>query len=347
MKILHFLNDYETSGGEAVFVNWMVSAIKDMEQSVLSYKSFRFNPISSFVKMCKNINHCDIVHFHNVTNLISWIIIFCSIKKKKIVTMHCPEMKKKFPKHELNELRRIIQANLISLLCDRIIFLNNWSKERYLKRTLFKKLFLKKSMIIYNSINAGFFEKPIHKIRKNKKNKKFEILFVGDLSIRKGIPNLVEVIERLNKKPDVAFTIVGGGKLVDEVKKASKKYKNLQYLGVLRGQKLMIEYDSADALILPSFGEQCPLVILEAMARRCIILASDIAVMKEIITDGKNGFLFSPYDNMDMMRKIMDAKLVTEQKSSAITNYNLNLLKMRFNPTVQIQKYINEYKSLL
>jgi colanic acid/amylovoran biosynthesis glycosyltransferase len=55
-------------------------------------------------------------------------------------------------------------------------------------------------------------------------------------------------------------------------------------------------YELADLVVLTSHSEGIPLVLMEAMARTCIVLAPAITGIPELVIDGKTGFLYQPDD---------------------------------------------------
>lgn len=67
-------------------------------------------------------------------------------------------------------------------------------------------------------------------------------------------------------------------------------------MGYLHGQDLGSAYASADAFIFPSSTETLGLVLLEAMAAGCPVVAARRGGIPDIVTDGVNGYLFEPDD---------------------------------------------------
>lgn len=62
--------------------------------------------------------------------------------------------------------------------------------------------------------------------------------------------------------------------------------------------------DSCRVFILPSKREAMPQSLIEAMARRKIVISSDTEGGKEIVKDGKNGFLFNIGDASELANKL-------------------------------------------
>jgi len=134
--------------------------------------------------------------------------------------------------------------------------------------------------------------------------------YIGRLSKEKGILNLVEAIPfALKKRADIPFIICGEGSLVDEVKNI------VEVAGIKAQVKLMGWIDHKDVpqylnelklLILPSFTEGLPNVILEAMACGTPVLATCVGAIPDIIKDGETGFLLKFNDPKHIADKIVE-----------------------------------------
>jgi glycosyltransferase involved in cell wall biosynthesis len=69
---------------------------------------------------------------------------------------------------------------------------------------------------------------------------------------------------------------------------------NTNFVGYLMGTELGAAFASADAFIFPSRTETLGLVLLEAMAAGCPVVAARSGGIPDIVTDGVNGYLFDP-----------------------------------------------------
>jgi len=92
-----------------------------------------------------------------------------------------------------------------------------------------------------------------YKKYEQKKNKIFTILYIGGMSKLRFFPEIVDIIGNI---PDVKFKIAGlQGWLYDEVKKRSKKYKNIEFLGTIPTNdilKLTRQTDTVYLMVDPS-----------------------------------------------------------------------------------------------
>jgi len=101
----------------------------------------------------------------------------------------------------------------------------------------------------------------------------FTVAYAGRLSLEKGVLRLLKITRKLN---DVHF-IVAGSKEVDV-----SFPSNVDYLGWLQFSEMPSFYNKADLVILPSFTEGFPCVILEAYACGKPVLATPEAFPEEL-----------------------------------------------------------------
>ncbi len=126
------------------------------------------------------------------------------------------------------------------------------------------------------------------------------ILFVGRLDAVKGGPFLLEAFANIKTKhPDATLTIIGDG----AARKSLEAQANT--LGItdkttFAGYKTQAEVaemlEDADMLVLPSFAEGVPVVLMEAMASQIPVIGSRVAGISELVEDGVSGFLTPPGD---------------------------------------------------
>lgn len=126
------------------------------------------------------------------------------------------------------------------------------------------------------------------------------VLMVGVLQPRKNLPLAVQAFAQVVLPGNLPHRLVIVGKPgwgMEELQKAIARWK-VQERTVLTGyvpdEHLPLFYSAADALMYPSLYEGFGLPPLEAMQCGCPVLASDIAVMREVV--GEAGMLLSPYD---------------------------------------------------
>ena len=138
----------------------------------------------------------------------------------------------------------------------------------------------------------------------------FLILTVGGIEPRKGSVTLLEAMAHLAAGPDGSrpvLAVVGGHTFFDYRAYRDNALARLPELGLAEGRDVLLLgtvseadlgawYRAADAFAFPSVKEGFGLVVLEALAAGLPVVASDIPVFAEYLTDGESALLVPPND---------------------------------------------------
>ncbi|MEM6751765.1 MAG: glycosyltransferase family 1 protein [Cyanobacteria bacterium P01_C01_bin.38] len=116
------------------------------------------------------------------------------------------------------------------------------------------------------------------------------LLYVGRLSAEKEIERIKPILEGI---PEARLALVGDGPHREALEKHFMG-TNTYFVGYLTGTDLASAFASADAFVFPSRTETLGLVLLEAMAAGCPVVAARSGGIPDIVTDGVNGYLFEP-----------------------------------------------------
>ena len=121
--------------------------------------------------------------------------------------------------------------------------------------------------------------------------------YIGRLSEEKGILNLVHAIpEVLSKRNDVTFLIVGEGSLEDTVGTyvdAHALSGKVSLTGWIPHNELPDCFARLKLLVVPSYTEGLPAVIIEAMACGTPVLATPVGAVPDVLKDKETGFLLN------------------------------------------------------
>jgi glycosyltransferase involved in cell wall biosynthesis len=149
------------------------------------------------------------------------------------------------------------------------------------------------------------------------------VTYVGRLHEDKGVLNLVKAIpEILSKRDDVKFVLIGDGHLEDEIRRyidARALHDSVTLIGWVRHEELPDCYTKSKLLVLPSYNEGLPHVMLEAMACGTPVLVTPVGVTGQVLKDKETGFII--YDNSPacLADNILDA-LAYPQLRRIVTN---------------------------
>ncbi len=134
------------------------------------------------------------------------------------------------------------------------------------------------------------------------------VLFIGNLIERKGVADLIRAISLVKKEiPDVCLLIAGSGPQESELKTLTSTLSlqdNIKFLGFISDIAKYSYLKSADVLVVPSFWESLPIVVLEGMACGRPIVASNVAGIPYLIHDAENGYLVHPGAIDELAEKI-------------------------------------------
>jgi|SRR6185437_6044919 len=131
------------------------------------------------------------------------------------------------------------------------------------------------------------------------------VLFVGRLSVEKGLRTLIAAWENL--KGRVPLRIAGDGPLRAEMEAQIKQraIAGVTVLGQLSNAEALAEMKRARFLVFPSeWYEGLPLTIAEAFACGVPVVASRIGSMIDLVEDSRTGLHFTPGDSEDLAAKV-------------------------------------------
>jgi len=166
-------------------------------------------------------------------------------------------------------------------------------------------------------VDMGWYKKMVSEVRSGEfferersEYPKFLLLYVGQLIGRKGVEQLLEVLDSLDD-PDIGLLIVGSGPQEEELRQFCQVQglTNVFFEGFQQQDDLPSYYALADFLILPSLEEVWGLVVNEALASGLYVLCSDRAgAAYDLIQERWNGALFDPRNVEQLARLIQESK---------------------------------------
>ncbi|MEZ4859404.1 MAG: glycosyltransferase family 4 protein [Flavobacteriaceae bacterium] len=171
-------------------------------------------------------------------------------------------------------------------------------------RTFYSKYIdAKKLVVLENFVEYKQFDNDI-----SKKNKNF--LYVGRLSEKKGFETLVDAMI-LAKEALRDLTIEVLGEFENEAfeqkiknKIASNNLANFNFHGAQMGKEKTHFFRESSVFIFPSYFENSPIVLKEAIAAKMAIIATDIVENKNILDDFENKEYFIAQNPFDLAEKM-------------------------------------------
>ncbi len=156
--------------------------------------------------------------------------------------------------------------------------------------------------------------------RHDEGNRRFTILAVGRLHAVKDHAFLIRACARLRDYGLKFECLIAGdgperNRLEAQIRECGLQ-ENVLLLGHVEREDMDALYERADMCVLTSRSEGIPLVLMEAMARRRIVLAPAITGIPEIVVSGKTGFLYAPGDMEDLVAKMIFLSLLVRSEDA-------------------------------
>ena len=242
----------------------------------------------------KNIHH---VHAHFGTNSTT-VAMFASMlgDVQYSFTVHGPE---EFDKPEYIHLtEKIHRAKFVVAITS------------FCRSQLFRQVtseYWPKIKIVRCGLDKYFLENPtlVEDVSDN------VFVCIGRLCEQKGQILLIEAMRDLLKAGHSAKLILAGdGPMREEIEQKIEQYglgDNVKITGWISGEEVRNYLASSKAMVLPSFAEGLPVVIMEALAMRKPVITTYIAGIPELIENGIEGWLIPAGSLQDLTRALMKA----------------------------------------
>ncbi len=171
----------------------------------------------------------------------------------------------------------------------------------------------KKINIIYNAINKDKFKG----IKKNGEQK--VVLYVGRLSVQKGIDNLIKAFKIVSEKEDSALLyIVGEGPELPNLINLSIKLNladKVIFLGRIPDEEIETLYSIANVFVMPSVSEPFGIVALEAIASNVPTIVSTQSGVSEIIRNTLKVDFWDTEQMADLILGVLDYNQINKEIS--------------------------------
>jgi glycosyltransferase involved in cell wall biosynthesis len=244
----------------------------------------------------------DIIIAHGFRNphLNKVIKIKKKTKSKIFLVTHAPFVEKKLRNWKLNSVIWMYDkfyAKKVLNSFNKIFAISRWEIPFLLKKGADKN----KIVVIHNGVDKEMFS-----IKRKVPVQKGRILFFGRLDPIKDVEILIRAVSRL--KQDYVLDITGPGdkNYIDKLKGlASSLNVKVEFNpAVYNLEDKIKKIDSAEIFVLPSKSETLGIVLIEAMAREKVCIASTAKGPTELMDNQKNGFLFKIGDSEELSEKI-------------------------------------------
>lgn len=178
-----------------------------------------------------------------------------------------------------------------------------------------------------------------------------ELLFAGRLVHGKGIDKLIEALALLRSwKLDVRLRIAGDGPMKTQLAAQASRLGLsgcVEFLGSVSHSELAEMYRRATLAVFPFESQQgFGLVITEAMACGCPVIASDLPATRESVEDSVSGVLTPPGDSIRLAEEIRKY-LSRGELRAKLSNAALRSVRQRFGWRAIATRYVQVIESCL
>lgn len=147
----------------------------------------------------------------------------------------------------------------------------------------------------------------------------FTLIFVGQVGLRKGFLYLLEAFGRL-RHPHKKLKVIGA--VLPEIQPLLDRYDlhQVEFLGPVPNDQLPHHYSTAHAMVLPSIEEGLAMVIGEALACGCPVIASEHTGARDLFSEGVEGFIIpirAVESLADRLQNLVDDEALRQRMSEA------------------------------
>jgi len=345
-----------------------VKIFSNYEKRWRAYKSLNNKKIVRQVKNIIEEFKPDVVHAHNIHIDLSYTCLKVAKKSgaKVFLTAHDVMMFSygkltsfKYLRPDIKEIRNNFDYKL-----------NFWNRLRQAKgkfnpfREMIIKYYLKNvdliltvslalqealrqngiynTKLLHNGIEVSGWQVSEDKINEFKERKgltqKKIVLFGGRLSKAKGIEQIIEYMALVRKSlPEAVLAVFGGNIGLED--------SGILSLGWVSGDDLKMAYAISDIVVVPSVCfDSLPTVILEAMASKKPVIATQFGGARELVVEGETGYIVNPFDVENVSKKI-SYLLLNKEKANLMGLNGYNRVASDFNLEKQTKKLIEFYKT--
>lgn len=172
------------------------------------------------------------------------------------------------------------------------------------------------------------------------------VLFVGRLSVEKGLDTLIEAWERIDTP--IPLKIVGDGPLAERVEKASLRHPHIELLGRRPLPEVHQLMGNARYLVFPSkWYETFGRVAAESFATGTPVIASKIGAIEELVKSGQTGIHFTPGSASDLAAKVAQLWESSSEDYSRMRSTARNTFEEKYTAEQNYHLLMNIYSSVL
>ena len=244
----------------------------------------------------------------------------------------------------INQLEKIYLKNTPNLISPSRKFAEIFKEKEYKGRIEVINYGIDINLFNYKKIRN-----PYDKFSQFKNMNKTKILYAGRLISQKGINIFVKLMHEFKENKKVHFIIAGHGdeknffKLIKEYQIPEDMYT---FLGFVQNHHLPGLYKLSDIFVLPSYYENFPISIMEAMSMGCICIATNVGAVGELINAKSDGFIVTNNDALEFKKHILST-INNKSLRQKISRNAINKITGKFSSNLMARKTYKFYRGIL
>lgn len=257
----------------------------------------------AYFKFCFCLSFCDIVHIHMASDnsyyrKAVFIRTAKRLGKKIVIHQHGGDFPTFYQK-QLNDKGRERVRKTLSMADVFLVLAPAW-------KSFFENIVDAGKIVVFpNRIQIPDLAEKHYGQKK--------LLFLGRICIDKGIRELLGAVLMLRRTYPDLHLYLGGIWEEEELKREILRYpETITFLGWVAGEEKTKILQECDLFVLPTYYEGQPVSVLEAMAAGCVVIASSVGGIPQMIEDGKTGMLILPKNQQALEEAIEKALGDTE-----------------------------------
>lgn len=202
----------------------------------------------------------------------------------------------------------------------------------------------KKTWVVPNAVDETFFDVP------RQPSTPPTILCVGAVTLRKNQLGFIRALDALETKISFRVLFLGNASRADSY--GAEFFKLIEtrpwcvYYGFADREKLKAELSQATLVALPSLEDNCPMVVLEAMAAGVPVVAGQVGGVPELIEERVTGLFCNPTDPASIRAAVAEVFACPTDASERASRAR-ELAIARFHPTAIARRHWEIYREVL
>jgi glycosyltransferase involved in cell wall biosynthesis len=202
----------------------------------------------------------------------------------------------------------------------------------------------KRTWVVPNAVDSRFFE-----VQPEPESPPI-ILCVGNICLRKNQNRLIQALDPLAQRARFKLIFLGratnGYDYDDEFFGLLKTRSWCAYEGFADRAKLRDYLRRATLLALPSLEDNCPMVVLEAMAAGVPVVAAKVGGVPDLIEEDRTGYFCDPL-NAESMRAAIGRGVANPAEALELARLARQRARERFHPLVIARRHVEIYREVL